>query len=259
MKVPSGSMAMVPPRISGRASCSASMGCDMNVRNRSGSRQPALDHLDEAGVVGAAVEEHHHVVAVVEGDLALEALLHLLPPLALLGRGGVLRRGLARLEPYDGHELAVVGDAVGTAQPACCGGSEGVAPFITELVEPGRVAALTLDDLDEHRTPSPPRGRPLLGGAGETLRPETGSGTGWCRPVRYAWEGRLREPAECRISPTNGAVWTQPQPILRSGRSACLAPRTGPNSPPGSVGRSPGCSRRSRAAWSWCWVLPSRR
>ncbi len=37
VNVPSASMPIVPPRISGRASLSASIGCDMNVRNRSGS------------------------------------------------------------------------------------------------------------------------------------------------------------------------------------------------------------------------------
>ena len=157
---------MVPPMISGRASCRASIGCVMNVRNRSGSLSLPWMTWTKPASSRPAAEEQRDVVAVVEGDLAVEAFLHPLPPRALLGSGGVRHRGFARLEPYDGHELAVVGDAVGTAQPACCGGSEGVAPFITELMEPVRVAALTLDDLDEHCDPSPPRGRPLLGGAG---------------------------------------------------------------------------------------------
>ena len=136
-----------------------------------GVRELALDHLDEARIVGATVQEHRASSQSWKVTLALEALLHPLPPLALLGPGGVLCRGLARLEPYDGDELPVVGDAVCTAQPASCGGSEGVAPFITELVEPCRVAALTLDDLDEHRTPSPPREPPPAGRCGRDVTP----------------------------------------------------------------------------------------
>ena len=65
---PSSSMAMVPPMISGRASWRASIGCDMNVPEALRVLEPALDDLDEARVVGPAVEHHDRVVAVVEAS-----------------------------------------------------------------------------------------------------------------------------------------------------------------------------------------------
>src|SRR4029079_8335411 len=72
----------------------------------------------EAGVVRPAVEEHHHVVAVVELDGPVHEAHHLLRPLALLGTPGVGHRGLAALDRDDPEELVVVGDAVGAAEPA---------------------------------------------------------------------------------------------------------------------------------------------
>src|ERR1019366_1851907 len=105
---------------------------------------------DEPGVVRAAVQEHHRLVAVVEGHLAIEALLGLRPPRALLGAGRVARCGLLGLEPHHADERVVVGDAVRPTEPALCRRSHLLAPHIYLPVQCVRVAAGALNDLDKH-------------------------------------------------------------------------------------------------------------
>src|SRR6478735_3770690 len=94
-----------------------------------------LDDLDELRVVRPAVEHHRHVVTVVEGDAAVEALLGVGPPGALLGAFAVAHRRLARVEADDADELVVVVDAVRAAEPAGRAWLELFAPGVHASVE----------------------------------------------------------------------------------------------------------------------------
>ena len=149
VNVPSASMARVAPRISGRSSWSMSVS---PIRDLSRLRvvDLAADHLDEAGVVRAAVQHQRDVVAVVVLDGTVHQRRHPLGPLALLGPFGVAHRGLAGLEPDDAHELVVVGEPVGAAQPAIGRGSHLLPPRVCQRAELVLPRALALDDLDEH-------------------------------------------------------------------------------------------------------------
>ena len=112
----------------------------------------ALDDLHEARIVRAALEHQHHVVAVVEGGLAVEAGGRLGPPLPLLGPVGVALGRLAGVETHHPDELVVVGDAVGAAEEAHRPLFELVMPLVHQLVDAVGIVARALDDLDEHHS-----------------------------------------------------------------------------------------------------------
>src|SRR6476469_1567838 len=70
----------------------------------------------------------------------------------------------------------------------------------------------------------PPRGRPLLGGALETLRPPARSGSGWCRPVRYAGENLSGTPD---LAPGSGVLRVLVGPESTRGRVRLAAAQIG--------------------------------
>src|SRR5215212_10030587 len=69
----------------------------------------ALHDLDEAGLIWVAMQVESHIVAVLKGRPALEQLLGLRPPFALLRTIAIAAGRLLGLETDNRDESAVVG------------------------------------------------------------------------------------------------------------------------------------------------------
>jgi len=128
----------------------------MSSRARSGSAAAALDDLDEAGVVGIAVDVDHHADAVAEGGLSGENLGGLRPPLTLLRSVAVSSGRLFGLEAGERDESTVISHTRGAAEPARRAGRQLLHPTVERGVSLFRVGYLPLNHLDEHvELPSP--------------------------------------------------------------------------------------------------------
>ena len=126
------------------------------LHHRAAGAGRSLHHLDEPGVVRAPAEELLDIFGVGERDRAVEALLGLRPPRALLGALAVGLGGSGRLEASDGKADAVVGHAAGAAHEAGSSRTEFGLPSVHLAVQSGLVGHLALDDLHKHDPPSDP-------------------------------------------------------------------------------------------------------
>src|SRR5262249_14899846 len=82
-----------------------------------------------------------------------ETLPGLRPPPILLRAFAVPPRGFGRLEPRQADPDVVVGHAARMAEITRCTGLELLRPAIHASAQPGLVAHLCLDELNEHRLP----------------------------------------------------------------------------------------------------------
>src|SRR6266545_4617954 len=112
-----------------------------------------LDHLDEAGVVRAAVLVGVHARRIVEDDVG-QVLGRPAPPGALLWTVAVAASRLLGREAHHGDEIAVVSGARRGAKPAVRAGLELDQPAVHLLLESARIGRSTLNNLNEH--PAPP-------------------------------------------------------------------------------------------------------
>src|SRR5436190_8142443 len=113
----------------------------------------ALHHLDEAGIVGAAVEQQLGVRRLDEAGLAVPRLRRLVPPGALLRPLAVGPSVGFGLEADDGDSPPVRGGAARRSEIALGPWLDLLAPPLHLAGEQVGILDLALDDLDEHAVP----------------------------------------------------------------------------------------------------------
>src|SRR5215213_10734134 len=113
----------------------------------------ALHDLHEASRVRVALQVESHIGAVLEGHAAVEQLLHLGPPFALLGAIAVAPGRLLGLETDNRDVPAVVSRSPGGPQPAVRTGPQLLHPPFGGRLHRLRIGHLAFDHLSEHVEP----------------------------------------------------------------------------------------------------------
>ena len=112
-----------------------------------------LHELHEAGVVRPTGKEVRDVAGLAELDWTVEQLLGLRPPRALLGAVAVRPRRILGLEPCEGDDATVGGDASGRSDIALGAGLELSDPLVELRPKTLGVRGLAFDHLHEHDVP----------------------------------------------------------------------------------------------------------
>jgi hypothetical protein len=109
-----------------------------------------LHDLDEASLVGIALNVDGDVSAVAEGSFAVEGFRCLGPPPVLFGTIAVAAGILFRVKADYRDGTAIFSDPACTAKPSSRARRKILKPSLDGIIQRLRVGRLSLDDLSEH-------------------------------------------------------------------------------------------------------------